>query len=479
MTPPNVLWVCTDQQRFDTLGCYGNDHVSTPALDELADQGVRFERCFSQSPVCMPSRASFLTGRYPRTTRCRQNGQDIPADEVPVTRMLADEGYTCGLAGKLHLSSCHPGRAEDPHTEHRIDDGYAEFHWSHDAGDGWPTNEYRHWLQSRDVAFDLTSVRGSEHVTTSVPPEHHQTTWCAERAIDFIEANEGRERPWLYSVNTFDPHPPFNPPRTYLDPYLDRLDELPLPNDEDAEPDEGSVRDQLRELQPVQDDWHPEMGDEDHRLVRAAYWAMCDLIDDQVARLLKALERTDQREETLVIFMSDHGTMLGDHGLYLKGPYMYEPAIRVPLIVAGPDVENGIESDALVELSDIAPTLLDAAGVEVPERVQTESLWPILTGASDPDSHRGDVYCEHYDAMGFAADHSVPHGTMVRTEQYRLIRWHVLDSGELYDLADDPQETHDRWDDPEYTDVKSRLLERLSDRMFDTVDPLPERRAQW
>ena len=105
---PNILWYCTDQQRFDTLGCYGNDFVHTPNLDRLAATSAFFENAFSQSPVCTPSRASFLTGRYPRTCRTRQNGADIPEDEVLVTKMLAENGYTCGLSGKLHLSTCHP-----------------------------------------------------------------------------------------------------------------------------------------------------------------------------------------------------------------------------------------------------------------------------------------------------------------------------------------------------------------------------------
>ena len=159
---PNVLWICTDQQRHDTLGCQGNDFVRTPHLDRLAAGGMRFTRAFSQSPVCTPSRASFLTGRYPRTTRCRQNGQSIPEDEVLVTRLLADAGYTCGLAGKLHLSPCHP---EVTHgSERRIADGYDEFHWSHHPSpDDWPTNEYFHWLRERGT------VRGSETLAAVAP----------------------------------------------------------------------------------------------------------------------------------------------------------------------------------------------------------------------------------------------------------------------------------------------------------------------
>ena len=129
---PNILWICTDHQRWGTLGCYGNEAVHSPNIDRLAIQGVLFERAFSQSPVCTPSRASFLTGRYPRTTRTRQNGQDIPADEKLVSRILADNGYTCGLSGKLHLSACHKSVAPD--HERRIDDGYVEVHWSHHPG---------------------------------------------------------------------------------------------------------------------------------------------------------------------------------------------------------------------------------------------------------------------------------------------------------------------------------------------------------
>ena len=138
MQRPNILWICSDQQRWDTLGCYGNTFVHTPNLDRLAKNGAFFEYAFSQSPVCTPSRGSFLTGRYPRTCRARQNGADIPAEEVLVTKMLADAGYTCGLSGKLHLSTCNPSWCTT--MERRIDDGYTVFHWSHDTAGHWGTN---------------------------------------------------------------------------------------------------------------------------------------------------------------------------------------------------------------------------------------------------------------------------------------------------------------------------------------------------
>jgi arylsulfatase A-like enzyme len=501
---PNVLWICTDQQRYDTLGCYGNEFVDTPHLDRLAERGVRFDRCFGQSPVCTPSRASFLTGRYPRTTRCRQNGQSIPAGEELVTRRLADAGYTCGLSGKLHLSPCKPVETKGhPFAERRVDDGYAEFHWSQNNGPDWPTNEYLHWLRDRNVDFERhiytdsasdtqridrsgeypdTPVAGSEYVQISMPPEHHHTTWCTQKAVNFIEANAAVDRPWLFSMNTFDPHHAFDPPMEYLERYLDRLDDVPLPAYETGELDDKPIFQRLdHENAYNTPDTYPfvEMDAADHRLVRAAYWAMIDLIDDQVGRLLDTLERTGQREDTLVIFMSDHGEMLGDHGIYLKGPYFYDPAVRVPLILEWPDrIDGGRASDALVELTDLTPTLLDAAGVEHPDGIQGRSLWPLLSGETPLDDHREVVYSEYYNAMPWHTD-PVPYGTMIRTDRHKLVRMHGLDSGELYDLERDPGETVNRWDDPAAEATKRDLLGRLSDAMARTVDPLPERLTDW
>ncbi|MEM7034512.1 MAG: sulfatase-like hydrolase/transferase, partial [Chloroflexota bacterium] len=405
MPKPNILWICTDQQRFDTLGCYENDLVKTPNIDRLAARGVLFETAFCQSPVCTPSRASFLTGRYPRTTRCRQNGQSIPDDEMLVTRLLAEAGYTCGLSGKLHLSTCNPKAA--PVSERRINDGYVDFHWSHTPmpssavpkrvpGDGyekfhwshdtsnqWPTNEYFSWLRENNIMYERNAFQNSDHVQTSVAAEHHQTTWCANKAISFIETNAMFDRPWLFSVNMFDPHHPFDPPEEYLKPYLDRLDEIPLPNFANGElTGKPSFQETDHQNAYNNPNLHSgaTMSDNDHRLVRAAYYAMIDLIDDQVGRMIDALERTNQLENTIVIFMSDHGEMLGDHGIYLKGPYFYEPAVRVPLIITGPGIQQGERSQALVELTDIAPALMEAAGQSHYQGMQGQSLWSLLTG---------------------------------------------------------------------------------------------------
>ena len=220
---------------------------------------------------------------------------------------------------------------------------------------------------------------------------------------------------------------------------------------------------------------YDEMTETDHRMVRAAYWAMCDLIDAQVGRVLeRAGARPGNATNTIVIFTSDHGEMLGDHGIYLKGPYFYDRAIRVPLIVSWPgaDASRGVRG----------PGRAGRPGADAPGRrrpaatiraCRADRSGRMLTGRADADHHRDDVYCEYYNAMPF---HHGPTAqlTMVRTRRHKLVVDHANDTGELYDLADDPGEHRNLWDDPAAAESKSALLVRLAHRMAETVDPLPD-----
>lgn len=487
----NILWFCTDQQRFDTLGCYGNPWVKTPNLDRLAQMGVRFTQAYSQSPVCAPSRGSFLTGRYPRTCGVRQNGQDIPPTERLLPKLLRDQaGFTCGLSGKLHISACNQatGRAREP----RIDDGYDYFQWSHHPSElgsngNWPTNDYTIWLESQGVSYKTETLPQCRYVQTGMPEQYHQTTWCVNAAIDYIRSASAHHRPWLFSVNVYDPHHPFDPPADYLKRYLDMLDKLPLPNYQPGElenkpyfqtVDHGGAYDT-----PGNYPFDP-MTPDDHRYLRAAYWAMIDLIDAQLGRLLDYLEESGQLEDTLIIFTSDHGESLGDHGIYLKGPYFYECNVHVPLIIAWPGkIPAGRVSDALVELVDLAPTLCDAAGIPQDPGMQGRSLWPLLTGSQPLDLHRDSVYCEYYNS-NIKHRNPLAFDTMVFDGRYKLVKVHDRDhqmtcQGELYDLAEDPQERCNRYEDPAYLEIRARMLALLCDRMAETCDPLPVRQACW
>lgn len=477
----NILWICSDQQRFDTLNCYRNPFVQTPNLNRLGENGIVFDNCFSQSPVCTPSRSSFLTGRYPRTTRCRQNGQDIPEDEITVTKILAEAGYLCGLSGKLHLSPCHPDACKT--IERRIDDGYSEFYWSHHPyRDEWPGyNQYQLWLKEKGETCKPQTHPECQWIAIGPREDIHHTTWCADRAIDFIQRRAKDKSPWLFSMNLFDPHHPFDAPESYLNRYMPFLDEIPLPN---------YVKGELEHKTPFQRIDHngaygrknmypfTEMSEKDHRMIRASYFAMCDLIDAQVGRMIKTLEETGQLKNTIVIFTSDHGEMLGDHGIYLKGPYFYEPAIHVPLIISLPGYIKPGKSTALVELTDIAQTLLDAAEIPHHPGMQGQSLWNLLSGNKESDEHREDVYCEYYNALDSHRDPTA-HLTMVRTHNAKIVVDHSYSSGELYDLEKDPEERYNRWDVSEYRDLKMEMLLRLCNRMAWTVDPLPLRRSGW
>jgi arylsulfatase A-like enzyme len=478
---PNILWICTDQQRFDTLGCYGNPFVKTPVLDSLAAESALFEKAFCQSPVCTPSRGSFLTGRYPVTSHTRQNGADIPAGEVPVTKFFHDAGYYCGLSGKLHLSACNPASG-CTEMERRIDDGYDEFHWSHDTGKGWGLhNEYYRWLSDEHhTAYKTQNLTETRWVQTGMPAEQHQTFWCAQKAIDFIEKRKDGGQPWLFSINMYDPHHPFDPPEEYLKPYLEKLNDIPLPSYRSGEELEKT----LWQKQDHENAYNghagfpfPKMSEKEHRLVRAAYWAMCDLIDHEVGRVLAALDSSGQRDNTIIIFMSDHGELLGDHGIYLKGPFFYDCSVQVPLIVNWRGYIKGSRYKALVELNDLPRTLLELCGLPSYEGMQGRSLAPLLEGKK-ADAHHESVFSEYLNAMPWHQDPKA-FATMVRTEKYKLVAAHSLGGGELYDLQKDPGEHDNRYNDKHYGEIKAELLELLLNHWSRTADPLPVRKSDW
>jgi arylsulfatase A-like enzyme len=453
---PNILWICTDEQRWDTIHALGNPHIQTPHVDRLVREGVAFTHAFCQSPICTASRSSFLTGMYPSSVHGCCNGNERWPDAAPlVTRLLADAGYDCGLAGKLHLAGAH-GRIEP-----RSDDGYRVFDWSHDPRDQWPQGHaYADWVRAQ--GHDLQRFNENPQ---DVPPQLHQTAWCADRAIDFIEQDRG-ETPWLMSVNPFDPHPPLDPPQEYLDRYdAQNLPGYPV-----------GAGDAAHQTAFVDVDFAVPESPPDldrRRQMQAAYFAMITLIDDNVGRMLASLERSGQRQETIVIFMSDHGDMVGEHGLLHKGSRFYEPLVRVPLVMSWPGhFREGIVSDALVELIDVAPTLLAEAEVPAPVRMQGQSLAALLHGAADPATHRASVRSEFYHALS-PVDRTHIRGTyatMYRDEQHKLCVYHGQEMGELFDLVSDPGEFDNLWDDDAMQARRFDLLRRSFDALAFATD---------
>ena len=463
---PNILWICTDQQRFDTINSLGYTHVRTPNLDRLVAEGVAFTRAYCQSPICTPSRASFLTGRYPNTLHVNRNGNDyFPENITLITQTLNDAGYDCGLAGKLHLSAAY-GR-----VERRPDDRYRVFKWSHHpAPEGyWPTEShaYQQWLVDQGVVWDEahgamaeTGWEVQSEYQPGIAAALHQTTWCANEAIAFM--SEERDGPWLMSVNPFDPHPAFDPPPEYLKRMDKESMPMPLFDVEELESQldfEGIDHQTELPISPH---------DYDAKGMVAAYCAQIELIDAQVGWMLQALEDSGDRENTIVIFTSDHGEMLGDHGLLLKGCRFYEGAVHVPLIISCPGLyAQGVRSSSLVELTDLVPTLLDTIGLPIAEEIQGLSLLPILKGEADPDVHRDFVRCEYHDALD--RDYA-SRANMLFDGRFKLVVYHGHEIGELFDLRSDPDEFTNLWDDSEAQSLKLSLMKRLFDAVMLATD---------
>lgn len=473
---PNILLLCTDQQRWDALGAAGNAAIDTPHLDRLTEQGVMFEQCYVQNPVCGPSRASLMTSSYVSTHGLHANGVDLAPGTQLVTRELADAGYDTGLVGKLHLGSCFGGRSEP-----RVDDGLRVFRWAHDPHPGSSENAYHRWLRAAHPDLYETAAGEAGHSWNSMPTRGHYTRWIAEETIEYLRTGRRRDQPFVFIANFFDPHHAFEAPAEYVERYADV--ELPPLTTRDGElTSKPSVQTAASAASYAgHDKGFLEYSTEELDDARRAYYAMVTLVDDEVGRILQALEDEGLADDTLVVFTSDHGEMLGDHQLMLKGPFMYDCAVRVPLIARWPgQLPAGHRVPDLVQWIDLAPTFLDAAGVAPPARYQGRSLLPLARGE---ESGRGWAISQYRDS-GHSYDPGV-HVTMLRTGPHKLVVHHGDPvtarprEGELYDLAADPGELDNLWDDPAAAGLRARLTEQLVDTLVAVEERSAPRLAHW
>jgi arylsulfatase len=475
MTRPNILLISTDQQRYDMIGAAGNPAVSTPHLDRLAAQGALFENCYVQNPVCSPSRASLMTGTYVSAHGLYENGVDIAPDTRVFSKDLAEAGYDCGLVGKFHLHSCFHGR-----TEPRLDDGFRVFRWAHDPYPGSSENAYHRWLRARrpDLYARALEERG---LFDTMPTEFHYSRWIAEETISFLRTDRRTEQPFFFVTNFFDPHHGFGAPEEYVRRYDDV--ELPEVNTRDGELEDKPEIQQHTSLHGG--GGMPSCADLDEQQLdqlRRAYYAMVSLVDDEVGRILAVLDEEGLAEDTIVVFTSDHGELLGDHQLLRKGPFLYDCSVKVPLIIRWPGVvEAGMRREELVQWVDLAPTFLEAAGLEPLRSHQGESLLPLLRGEA---TDWRDWALSQYRSSGDPANPSA-HLTMLRSGRYKLIAHHGAPSsprprtGELYDLETDPGELVNLWEDAAHRPVRLELAEQLLDVLAGVEDRRGVQLAPW
>ena len=424
--PPNILLITTDQQRYDSLGINGNPICRTGNLDALAASGTNFSRCYVTCPVCIPARRTLISGLHPRSHGMmgyRDGWEFDPPTPLPAAFSAA--GYQTQLVGKLHL---HPQRKPFG-FDHMVLSESANYR---PDSPHQKENDYTDWLAEQGVPF-VSNAHGISGNGRSARPfnlgeEYHHTSWVAHEAQRFFRERRDPGRPWFMHLSFVAPHPPLIPPQAYWDRYIH------MPQHRPTLGEWAPPRDDRRRGVPYTSGVGPFPTDEIHDAI-AGYYGLIHHIDDRINHVIDAYYEywTDRAgEPTWIVFSSDHGEMLGDHHLFRKS-LPYESSAHVPLLITGRNVEVPRGTcDALVTWEDIMPTLLDLAGVAIPDGLDGRSLVPLMRG--EAESVRDAVFGMCHDA--FANDFLI-------RDQLKYIRYRKTGEEQLFDLADDPRELHD------------------------------------
>ncbi|HET6428789.1 MAG TPA: sulfatase-like hydrolase/transferase [Phycisphaerae bacterium] len=480
-TQPNIVLIMTDQHRADVCAREGYPLDTTPFMDSLAAEGVWFNRAYTCSPTCAPARVSMLTGRFPSATRVRTN-HNVPdatysRDMIDVLR---EAGYATAMCGKNHSHL----------TEDRVD------HWfplGHAAGHRRPGRT------AQEEAFDQYLASLGHRADFHAAPFPVECQGPARAVADAQQwVRSAKDRPLFLWLTFAEPHNPYQVPEPYFDMFPP--DSLP-PVRAGVEAIEG------KGFKWQWTKWQGRTGFQDYERqlprARSNYFGMLRLIDDQVKRFVEFLDAEGLREDTLIVFVADHGDFVGEYGLVRKGPEVPECLMRVPMFVNGPGIAGGAgPHPAHVSIVDIFPTLCEMIGAAMPDGVQGRSLWPLLTGGDYPVEEFASVYGEqgfgglHYTAdddrdpgeegamrpgKGFDCLNSwTQSGTMrmLRKGDWKLA-FDMQGRGQLYNLAADPAELDDLYGRPEVADIQRELLADLLAWTLRAADPLPLPRTRY
>ena len=487
----NILYITTDQMRADTLGIVGNALGATPRLDRLAREGAHSGRMYCAQPLCMPSRATMVTGMTPRGHRVWSNGVNLDPSLPTVGQILSEHGYATALVGKAHFCTYWrpPGIAMEQalETPRAWEDGTVAPDW-HGPYYGFEHVDLTlrhnyvaqgHIRRDLDAAGHSADHSGIEHAIdpplwpggwkSGLPVEQHPTNWVAERAVDYMRAQGSR--PFFLWASIPDPHHPFAPSQPYADMYDPAAMELPPTFGDDLAGKPEHVGDYAAgrvgtEMEGSGSGWEdlPAIPETAWRQTLAFYYGMCRQIDDAVGTMLDALDELGIADRTAVIFTSDHGELLGDHGLLYKGPFAYEGLQRVPFVARLPGAPGGIALDGLGSHIDLAPTFLDLAGIEPPPQMVGRPFTDWLRGGPG----RSQALIE------FEGRYSRLRSRTLVTRDWKLTRYEGGATSELYSLADDPLERRNLYHEPGYSRQRIELTDRLAGAMLEAESRYPE-----
>lgn len=460
MNSPNIILIMTDQQRADTIGALGSPWMQTPVLDRLVTEGTAFTECFVTSPVCVGSRASLFTGKYPHGCQVFSNFQPWQPTWVST---LADGGYHCVNIGKMHINPYDaPGGFHQRLIMENKDRPLFLEERDRAIYDEWdkalrarklikPSRYNRH--ESDPEGYKKAIGAFTWHLDTDMHPDN----FIGDTACWWIEDRKNTD-PLFLQIGFPGPHPPYDPTAEALAAYADA--DIPLPNVTAEElnrqpPAQKKLRENMIDFNFDSIAWRHNVSREDILRLRRHYAANVSMIDRQVGRILAALDARGYLDNALVIFTSDHADALGDHG-HIQKWTMYDTVVRVPLIFWSKNMalKRGARDD-LVQLFDVAPTILDAAGLKVPADFEARTLWGAISGQTGYQP-RDAVYSE------LARDH-IQTGSefivMRRDHRWKVVLYLDDSAGELYDLKTDPDEVNNLWNEKNFRAVRNELSE--------------------
>ncbi|MEO0415974.1 MAG: sulfatase-like hydrolase/transferase [Verrucomicrobiota bacterium] len=467
---PNIIFIITDQQRFDTIRAAGYDYMDTPNLDRIHNEGVAFNQCYITAASCAPARASLFTGHYPHTTGILRNADQWQHGWI---EDLKGAGYQTINVGKMHTWPFTTPMGFDQRYVVENKDRYLEGRYFYDEWDkalrarGLVKQQrelYRQWpdYKERIGAFEW-----------KLDEDMHPDNFVGDMATHWIK-NYPAQEPLFLQIGFPGPHPPYDPIPRYADPYLAKKDLNVAPmlqSDLDSQPEPyKGMRIHNTEVDHDSVYFLLDPTEEQRHRQRAYYLANVTMIDEKVGEIVAALEEKNYLDNSIIIFTSDHGDCMTDHGHSQKWT-MYDHVTRVPMIVWAPDGRFGEarQIDDLIHQMDIGPTLMDLVGIEKDEPMSAQSLMPMLDpNGNDAECARDVVFAEQAQDGNFTTSRFM---TMVRTQDWKMV--HFLDEpwGQLFDLKEDPEENVNLWDSESHAEKKQELLATLREwRIRDTYE---------